>query len=401
MFGAEISEETKQTLRFKVKDLSPIRKQFVARLEISELLKQAHALNVTACVDLVSALNDIGFAYFVSGELLLAAPFFDKALSLARDDYRRVVKAHADDEARVGAARDLLLMCLRFVAVLRSSENAYELVASALDESIALLGAISPYSLVHARGASEPPFEAAALLCEQLERIAVVRNEMGLSRKAIDALTQAIALRHAKPDNLDALGHAYNLRGRMQRDLGEFASAIESHTQAAKAFKQTSENHAISRVMLAEVLSAAGDHGAAKSCIRGALNRLYALFPRRDTLAMASGFNVATKVHTATGGVLIAYKYKKAEFATVEAVLRQQLGDVSEHPKLKALQLELTELHNQIRERTSLQQKRYRTRKAELAEQSESEQQSEGGSKSTSKKSAKQESEEDDEEEQD
>jgi tetratricopeptide (TPR) repeat protein len=361
--SSTISEATKHTLRFKVQGLTPLKKQLVARNEITQLLRAAQQQDVIECAEVVRALNDMAFAYFVSGESLIAGPMFEKALSLARDEFHAT---RNDPVAIADAARDMFLMCLRFVIVLRNNENAYELIAAALDESIKVLKPLPPRTNVFVRGATEPPMLAGILLLEQLERIAVVRHEMGLPREAIEALDLVVELRmdsNSPTNNVDALGHTYNLRGRIQCELGLFADAIESYKLALEAFAPASENFAITRILFSEALFESGEFLAAKLCVRAALKRLQVLFPGFDSPTLASACNTASKVHLATGGVLIALKYKKLELTTVENMLRQKMGDVSAHPKLKALADEVYAIELRVRDRTANQQRTYRARK--------------------------------------
>jgi tetratricopeptide (TPR) repeat protein len=363
MLSMTISEATKHTLRFKVQGLTPLKKQIVARNEITQLLRAAQQNDVIECAEVVRALNDLAFAYFVSGETLIAGPMFEKALSLARDEY---YATRNDPQPIADAARDMFLMCLRFVVVLRNAENAFELIAAALDESIQLLRPLPPKTPVYARGASEPPMLAGMLLLEQLERVSVVRQEMGFTKQAIEALDLDIELRmdaNSPTNDVEALGHTYNLRGRIQCELRLYADAIESHTLALEAFPSPTENHAITRILLTDALYASGDYMAAKACMRVALKRLTTLYPANDNLLLASVCNTASKVHLATGGILIALKYKKLELTTVETVLRRKLGDVSQHPKLLALAAEVAAIEVRVRIRTSQQQRMYRERK--------------------------------------
>jgi tetratricopeptide (TPR) repeat protein len=368
-------DDEQHSVKLKVQGLTLPQKHALARQEIVTLLQTAERRNVTQPAELVRALTDVALIYLTGGDAFLAAPFFEKALSLARDEFH----ATAPDAAQLSlltvsnASVDLFLMCLRNVALVRDRERSHELVVQALTQSIDLLRKLPPTLLVGARGPSEPPVAVASLLCDQLEHCAVTNNVMGFSQRAIDALDAAIAMRLdpvSPAFSKSLLGHAYNLRGRVQRDAGRLSHAFDSHVKAHRAFAQAEARleAAISRFMVAEVQFLAADYVEAKRHARVAIGKLEQLFPDKEHPALAGAYALACKIHDVTGGIVIAHGYKEQEIAVVEALLRRRHGEVGEHAKVVQLRAELAALAARVKQRSYENQLRYRNKRDEKKE---------------------------------
>jgi tetratricopeptide (TPR) repeat protein len=360
------------SVKFKVQGLSVSQKQYLARQEIGLLIKNAELRNVTQSAELARALTDIGLVYLTGGDAVLAAPFFDKALSLARDEFLATAPDAAQRVALTSSSPplDQLLMCLRNVALVRDREGSYELVMKALTESIELLRQLPAALPVGARGPSEARIAAAALLCDQLEHSAVVNNTMGFVQRAVDAINAAIAMRlvpESPAFSKSLLGHAYNLRGRIQKDADRLVDAVESHVKAHRVFAQAEMRleAAISRFMVADAQFAAKDYVEAKRHVRVAIGKLEQLFPEKEHPALAGAYALAYKIHELTGGIVIAQGYKEQEIAVVEALLKRHHTYAVDHPKLVELRADLAAINARVKMRSYENQLRYRTKRDE------------------------------------